>query len=69
MLNIGFRWRDKVMSTYHGQAVGACIAAGWSLVQELIWHKPNANPIQGPLLTAAHEPVYIFARDPVEGAG
>ncbi len=58
MLNLGRLWRGGEVSHYHLDALDAALAVGWHWIEELMWIKPNANPIQGRFLTNAHEPVW-----------
>ena len=42
-------------------------AMGWTLRQEIIWHKPNALPAGGTALnkcTPSHESIYLFTKRP-----
>lgn len=60
-LNLGRRFKDNSMLTYHWDAVSAARDVGWMFIDEFIWYKPNANPFKGRLATDAHEYVFIFA--------
>jgi site-specific DNA-methyltransferase (adenine-specific) len=64
LLNLGRRWVGGLQSAYHIWALNACIEAGWHWVDEIIWSKPNANPLGSSHLVNAHEYVYWLARDP-----
>ncbi len=61
LINIGHLYRGGEISPYHLQALSAALALGWRWVEELIFFKKNANPLQGNLVTAAHEYVYVLA--------
>lgn len=60
LLNVGRRWNDKVESEWWIQLLAMVQTAGWVHRDTLIWIKPNANPIQGEVLTNAHEYVFLF---------
>jgi DNA modification methylase len=64
LLNIGHIYRDGQLSPYHLQALSAAVHVGWLWLDELVWYKPNANPIQGNWVTAAHEYVYVLGKSP-----
>lgn len=59
LLNVGRLWRESQELMWWVHLVEA-IKTSWPLRDTLIWTKPNANPIQGEILTNAHEYVFLF---------
>jgi DNA modification methylase len=64
--NVGRRWRERVESLWWVELVDAARAAGWEHRDTLLWIKANPNPIQGEVLTNAHEYVLAFGRRKTE---
>ena len=60
LLNVGRRWHDKVEQSWWIRLLAMVQTAGWEHRDTLIWIKPNANPIQGEVLTNSHEYVFLF---------
>ena len=60
LLNVGRFWRDRREQLWWYELVRKLDMIGWPLRDTLIWIKPNANPIQGEVLTNAHEYVFLF---------
>jgi DNA modification methylase len=60
LLNVGRLWRDHTELRWWNDLIDVAGASGWPLRDTLIWVKPNANPIQGEVLTNAHEYVFMF---------
>jgi DNA modification methylase len=60
LVNVGRLWRKHVEQLWWLDLVSSARRAGWELLDTLIWLKPNANPIQGELVTNAHEYVLVF---------
>jgi DNA modification methylase len=58
LLNVGRLWRGGREYRWFEHLLDLADEVGWPLTDTLIWCKPNANPIQGQVLTNAHE--YIF---------
>jgi DNA modification methylase len=58
LLNVGRLWRGGREYRWWEHLLDLAEAAGWPLTDTRVWIKPNANPIQGEILTNAHE--YIF---------
>jgi DNA modification methylase len=59
-LNVGRLWRDRRERLWWVELVELAEAEGWVLRDHLVWWKPNANPIQGEVVTNAHELVLLF---------
>lgn len=60
LLNVGRLWRERSESLWWVELLELAGAAGWVLRDTLVWIKPNANPLQGEILTSAHEYVFLF---------
>jgi DNA modification methylase len=60
LLNVGRLWRDRREYRWWEHLLSLAEEVGWEHRDTLIWIKPNANPIQGELLTSAHEYVFLF---------
>lgn len=60
LLNVGRLWRDGIERLWWTDLLERADWAGWRLRDTVIWAKPNANPIQGALLTNAHEYVFVL---------
>ena len=58
LLNVGRLWRGGKEQLWWNNLLVSAELTGWPLRDTLVWCKPNANPIQGEILTNAHE--YIF---------
>lgn len=62
-LNVGRLWRNGSESLWWTELRAAAIDTDWQHQDTLIWCKPNANPIQGKVLTNAHEYVLLFGSE------
>jgi DNA modification methylase len=62
LFNVGRIWRAGVERLWWLSIVDAARGCGWSLLDTLVWIKPNANPIHGQLFADRHEYVLIFGR-------
>lgn len=60
VLNVGRLWRQRQELLWWNDLLTVAQRTGWPLRDTLIWAKPNANPIQGELLTSAHEYVFLL---------
>jgi DNA modification methylase len=60
LLNVGRLWREKQELRWWNDLIDLANSTGWPLRDTLVWCKPNANPIQGEVLTNAHEYVFLF---------
>lgn len=60
--NVGRLWRESVERLWWVELVELAAAAGWSLLDTLVWVKPNANPIKGQLVADSHEYVLALGR-------
>lgn len=60
LLNVGRLWRDRRELQWWNELVHRAERVGWPLRDTLIWVKPNANPIQGEILTSSHEYVFLL---------
>jgi DNA modification methylase len=60
LFNVGRLFRDGTEWLWWLNIVHAAQATGWRHLDTLVWVKPNANPIQGPVLANSHEYVLIF---------
>lgn len=60
LLNVGRLWRDRQEQLWWVELLRRAERVGWPLRDTLVWVKPNANPIQGELLTNSHEYVFLF---------
>lgn len=58
LLNVGRLWRERRELLWWNELLIRADLVGWPLRDTLLWIKPNANPIQGEIVTNAHE--YIF---------
>ncbi len=63
MLNVGRLWRNGIELRWYDDLIERAEGVGWPLRDTLVWAKPNANPIQGELLTNSHEYVFLFGDD------
>lgn len=59
LMNVGRIWRQKIERLWWAEVIRLAERAGWPLRDTLVWCKPNANPIQGEVLTCAHEYVFL----------
>lgn len=62
LFNVGRIWRAGVEQLWWLAIVDAARGEGWSLLDTLVWVKPNGNPIHGQLFADCHEYVLIFGR-------
>lgn len=62
MLNLGRIFRKGEELDYVDRTVRLLREAGWKLVDEIVWVKPNGRPVR-PYLTNQHEYVYWLAKD------
>jgi DNA modification methylase len=63
MLNLGVVMRDGEESGFADQVLADCRAAGWKLLQRIIWFKTNALPLSHPpYMHVAHEYVFWLAK-------
>jgi DNA modification methylase len=62
LFNVGRRWRGGVEWEWWRPLLEGAQEVGLERLDTLLWLKPNANPIQGQLLTDAHEYVLILGR-------
>lgn len=60
LLNVGRLWRERREQLWWLNLLDSAAATGWPLADTLLWVKPNANPIQGEVLTNAHEYVFML---------
>ena len=60
LLNVGRLWRERRELLWWTDLLERANWAGWPLRDTLIWVKPNANPIQGEVVTNAHEYVFLL---------
>jgi DNA modification methylase len=60
--NVGRIWRDYVERLWFVDLLEEARRAGWDLRDSAVWIKPNANPIQGAVMTNAHEHLFLLAR-------
>lgn len=60
LLNVGRLWRQRRELLWWMELIRCAERTGWPLRDTLIWIRPNANPIQGELLTSAHEYIFLF---------
>jgi len=58
--NVGRIWRDGCEVLWWHDLIVRAEYAGWHLVDTLVWHKPNANPIRGRFFADSHEYVLVF---------
>jgi DNA modification methylase len=58
--NVGRLWREGIELLWWVDLLRAADRAGWSLVDTLIWVKPNANPIQGEVFANSHEYAFVL---------
>lgn len=63
LINVGRLWRERKELLWWMELINRAESAGWPLRDTLIWIKPNANPLQGEILTSAHEYVFLFGDD------
>jgi len=64
--NVGRIWRDGKELLWWHELVVRAERTGWDLVDTLIWHKPNGNPIRGRFFADSHEYVLCFGRAETE---
>lgn len=64
--NVGRVWRNGVELTWWHELIECAAESGWQLWDTAVWIKPNANPIQGRVLTNSHEYVLVLGRPGVE---
>jgi DNA modification methylase len=60
LFNVGRLWQDGTERLWWVDLIRSAERAGWSLLDTLVWCKPNANPIHGAVLAASHEYVLIL---------
>lgn len=60
LLNVGRFWRMRREQLWWIELISSLERTGWPLRDTLLWLKPNANPIQGEILTNAHEYIFLF---------
>ena len=60
LLNVGRIWRERQEQLWWVELLERAQRVGWALRDTRVWCKPNANPIQGEVLTNAHEYVFIL---------
>lgn len=60
LLNVGRLFRRGYEVMWWTDLIEQANLNGWPLRDTLIWGKPNANPIQGEILTNAHEYVFML---------
>ena len=60
--NVGRLWRGSVERLWWVELVELAAEAGWSLLDTLVWVKPNGNPIRGQLVADSHEYVLALGR-------
>jgi site-specific DNA-methyltransferase (adenine-specific) len=62
-LNLGDKYIDGKLAGAPWAVAEALVADGWQLLQEIIWHKPNAmpRPAQG-RCSLSHETLFLFRR-------
>lgn len=53
ILNVGRLWRERAEMLWWVDLLQQ--ADGWTLLDTLVWVKPNANPIRGEVFTDSHE--------------
>lgn len=62
LLNVGRLWRDGIENRWWEDLLRQASRAGFSLLDTLVWVKPNANPIHGRVFSNSHEYVFILGR-------
>lgn len=62
LVNVGRRWAKGVESLWWVDLLHSAECAGWSLLDTLVWVKPNANPIHGQIFADRHEYILILGR-------
>lgn len=62
MLNLGRVFRGGAELDYVDRTIARLRAGGWSVVDQIVWVKPNGRPVR-PYLTNQHEYVYWLAPD------
>jgi DNA modification methylase len=60
LMNVGRLWRDRRELLWWHDLLVQAEHVGWPLRDTLLWIKPNANPIQGEILSNAHEYVFML---------
>ena len=60
LLNLGRLWRKGREVRWYEKLLYTADLGGWSHRDTLVWVKPNANPIQGEILTNSHEYVFLL---------
>lgn len=60
LVNVGRLWRDGVEQLWWTDIVEAAALAGVPHVDTIVWAKLNGNPIQGAVVSNAHEYVLLF---------
>lgn len=60
LVNVGRLFRDGVELDWWIDVLRVAKLAGWKHLDTSIWIKPNANPIQGPILANSHEYVLVL---------
>lgn len=61
LVNVGRLFRSGTEVLWWIDVLHAAEHAGWSLVDTLVWIKPNANPIHGNVVADSHEYVLCLA--------
>ena len=60
LFNVGRLWRDNVELLWWHRVIEAAALAGIPHADTVVWAKVNGNPIQGAVLSNAHEYVLLF---------
>ncbi len=60
LYNVGRVFRGRAEHLWWLDILTAAQRAGYSLLDTLVWVKPNANPIHGEVLADSHEYVLVF---------
>ncbi len=66
LFNVGRIWRNGSESLWWHALLERADWAGLSLLDTLIWIKPNANPIRGRFFADSHEYVFVLGGDASE---
>lgn len=60
VVNVGRLWRDNREVLWWHDVIAAAELAGWPHVDTVVWAKLNGNPIQGAVVSNAHEYLLLF---------
>lgn len=60
LFNCGRLWRGGVESDWHHALLRIARREGWQKLDEVVWIKPNANPIHGRFFANRHEYVFVL---------